>query len=59
MNYCWVETRARYAYDEAVPGRLFHEAIGARLGRRTFETLVSAIQALLTQPQQRQERERT
>jgi hypothetical protein len=50
-----VRVRARYAYDDGAAGRLFHEAIGDRIGRKIFGELVGAIRSLLARPRRHRE----
>lgn len=43
----YVRVRALYAYDADTPGRIFHEAIGEQVARKTFDALTDAIRLLL------------
>lgn len=43
-----VHVRALYAYEAGTPGRIFQEAVGERVARKTFDALVSAIWLLLS-----------
>ncbi len=43
-----IYVRAHYASEDSAAGRLFHEALGERIGRKAFEGLVTAIELLLT-----------
>ena len=42
-----ISVRALYGHDTSAPGRIFQEAMGERLARKTFDALVAAIQLLL------------
>jgi hypothetical protein len=46
--FAGLHVKAHYAYEDGASGRLFHEAIGVRLGRKTFEAFLQALRLLLT-----------
>ena len=41
-----IHIRATYDYDNGPAGRLFHQAVGEQLGRKTFEQLIASIKLL-------------
>ena len=46
--FAGIYVRALYSHDTGAAGRIFQEAIGERVARKTFDALVSAIRLVLS-----------